>query len=87
MTGTTPDAPVKYDPYDVNIDNDPYPTWRRLRDECPLYRNEDLDFYAMSRWDDVRPALFNWNTYRSGPWDRPGDHQVRHRASTGNSPL
>ena len=57
---------VHYDPYDTAIDDDPYPTWRSLRDECPLYRNDELDFYALSRWDDVRPALIDWETYRSG---------------------
>ena len=66
MTPTTPAGPVHYDPYDVEIDCDPYPTWRRLRDESPLYRNEALDFYALSRWDDVKPALLDWDTYRSG---------------------
>jgi cytochrome P450 len=62
MTATPP----HYDPYDVDIDDDPYPTWRRLRDEAPLYRNEALDFFALSRWDDVKPALIDWATYRSG---------------------
>ena len=66
MTPTTPAGPVHYDPYDVEIDCDPYPTWRRLRDESPVYRNEALDFYGLSRWDDVKPALLDWDTYRSG---------------------
>jgi cytochrome P450 len=57
---------VHYDPYDAAIDDDPYPTWRRLRDDAPLYRNDTLDFYALSRWDDVKPALIDWETYRSG---------------------
>ena len=65
MTRTSPTA-VHYDPYDVDIDDDPYPTWTRLRNEAPLYRNETLDFYALSRWDDVKPALLDWETYRSG---------------------
>ena len=46
-----------YDPYDVEIDADPYPTYRRLRDEAPLYRNERLDFWALSRFADVEAAL------------------------------
>lgn len=46
-----------YDPYDVEIDRDPYPTYRRLRDEAPLYRNEALDFWALSRFHDVEVAL------------------------------
>ena len=57
---------VYYDPYDVDIDDDPYPVWKRLRDESPLYRNDEHDFFALSRWDDVEPALIDWETYRSG---------------------
>ena len=37
-----------YDPYDFEIDTDPYPIWKRLRDERPLYYNEKYDFYALS---------------------------------------
>jgi cytochrome P450 len=66
VTATSPAPAVHYDPYDVDIDDDPYPTWTRLRDEAPLYRNDEHDFYALSRWDDVRPALVDWETYRSG---------------------
>ena len=57
---------VQYDPYDADIDDDPYPTWTRLQDEAPLYRNDEHGFWAISRWDDVRPALLDWGTYRSG---------------------
>ena len=42
-----------YDPYDYAIDADPYPVWKRLRDEAPVYFNEKHDFYALSRYDDV----------------------------------
>ncbi|CUU60351.1 Cytochrome P450 [Parafrankia irregularis] len=55
-----------YDPFDFEIDNDPYPVWRRLRDEAPLYYNERYEFYALSRYTDVAPALTDWQTYRSG---------------------
>jgi cytochrome P450 len=57
---------VYYDPYDFAIDADPYPVWRRLRDEAPLYYNERHDFYALSRFGDVEKALVDWDTYRSG---------------------
>ena len=63
---TTNDHGVYYDPYDVDIDADPYPIWRRLRDEAPLYYNEQYDFFALSRFDDVERALVDWDTYRSG---------------------
>jgi cytochrome P450 len=57
---------VYYDPYDFDIDADPHPVWKRLRDEAPLYYNERYDFYALSRFDDVETALLDWETYRSG---------------------
>src|SRR5438132_1580825 len=63
MTTTEPD--VYYDPYDFEIDADPYPVWKRLRDERPLYYNERYDFYALSRFDDVRKCSVDWETYIS----------------------
>ena len=56
---------VYYDPYDVAIDADPHPVWRRLRDEAPLYFNERHGFYALSRYDDVLTASLDWQTYSS----------------------
>lgn len=55
-----------FDPYDVEINADPYPVFRRLREEVPLYRNETHDFFALSRFDDVQPALADHETYISG---------------------
>jgi cytochrome P450 len=58
-------AELKYDPYDVMINADPYPAWRRLREEAPLYFNEEHNFYALSRFEDVEQALVNWETFSS----------------------
>ena len=55
-----------YDPYDIEIDTDPYPTWKRLRDEAPVYHNEQYEFYALSRHADVQAAHSDTRTYRSG---------------------
>jgi len=63
---TSSDSDVYYDPYDFEIDTDPYPVWRRLREEKPLYYNKRYDFYALSRYDDVAEGLVNFDTYRSG---------------------
>ena len=57
---------VYYDPYDVDIDADPYPVFRRLREEAPLYYNEPYDFFAVSRFDDVERGLVDAATYISG---------------------
>jgi cytochrome P450 len=51
----TPD--LYWDPYDADINMDPYPLFRRLRDDAPLYYNERYDFFALSRADDVERAL------------------------------
>jgi cytochrome P450 len=63
MTATESD--VYYDPFDFEIDTDPYPIWKRLREERPLYYNERYDFYALSRFEDVERALVDWRTYSS----------------------
>lgn len=57
---------VHYDPYNVNTNADPYPVYRRLREEVPLYYNEQHDFYALSRFDDVDRVLSDPKTYISG---------------------
>ncbi|HBZ69179.1 MAG TPA: cytochrome P450 [Deltaproteobacteria bacterium] len=54
-----------YDPYDYEIDAAPHPTWRRMRDEAPLYRNERYDFWALSRFQDVLDASIDHETYSS----------------------
>lgn len=61
---TTAPAPY-YDPYDFEIDADPYPVWQRLRDEAPLYFNEKYEFFAVSRYQDVETCLVDWETYSS----------------------
>ncbi|HXW35105.1 MAG TPA: cytochrome P450 [Acidimicrobiales bacterium] len=63
MTTTTD---VYYDPYDREIDADPYPVYRRLREEAPLYYNEQYDFFALSRFADVQRGLIDRQTFSSG---------------------
>lgn len=57
MTTTTSTEPVVYDPYDYAIHEDPYPTYARLRTEAPVYRNDERDFWALSRHADVVAAF------------------------------
>jgi cytochrome P450 len=64
---TSPSAvELYYDPFDVEIDSHPYPVWKRMREEAPLYYNEKYNFFALSRYEDVERELPNWQTYRSG---------------------
>jgi len=59
-------ADVYYDPYNVEINADPYAVYRRLREEAPLYYNETHDFYAVSRYEDVERGLLDAPTFISG---------------------
>jgi len=50
------------DPYDYDFHEDPYPYYQRLRDEAPLYRNDELGFWALSRHSDVLQGFRNSTT-------------------------
>lgn len=64
--GTTDAASdVYFDPYRVDINADPYPTFRRLREEAPLYYNPEHDFYAISRYEDVNRGIVDHGTFSS----------------------
>ena len=65
MTATTGND-VRYDPYDVEINADPYPVYGRLREEAPLYYNDEHDFFALSRFEDVQRGLAERETFISG---------------------
>lgn len=61
MTVQTDNPPI-LDPYDYDFHEDPYPYYKRLRDEAPLYRNEELGFWAVSRHADVVAGFRNSTT-------------------------
>jgi cytochrome P450 len=56
---------VYFDPYNPEITANPYPVYRRLREEAPLYHNEQYDFYAVSRFPDVEKGLQDNATFSS----------------------
>ena len=62
MTVHVGDHELVLDPYDYDFHEDPYPYYRRLRDEAPLYHNEELGFWALSRHGDVRQGFRNSTT-------------------------
>jgi len=69
LTTVTAKSDVYYDPYDVEIGADPYPVFQRLREEAPLYYNEEHDFYALSRYEDNHQALLNPKAFSSSRGD------------------
>ena len=54
---------LEFSPYDYRIHEDPYPTYARLRAEAPLYRNDEFDFWALSRHADVVAAFRNLDVF------------------------
>lgn len=63
-TETAP-APVEFDPYSNVFFDSPFDTYRRMRDEAPVYYNQKYDFYALTRYDDVSAAYKDTATYSS----------------------
>ena len=54
-----------YDPYDRELSADPYPVYRKLRDDHPAYHNAELELWVLSRYADVSAALTDVETYSS----------------------
>ena len=66
MNAITPAADsVEFDPFSQEFFDGAYDTYRRLRDEAPVYYNAKWDFWALSRYDDVAPAIKDHETYSS----------------------
>ena len=62
----TVSADLHYDPYDIEMNINPFPMFARLREEAPLYYNAEHDFHALSRFDDVNKAVIDHETFISG---------------------
>ena len=56
---------IVFNPFAYEIHEDPYPTYTRLREEAPVYHNEELGFWALSRFDDVLNGYRDWETFTS----------------------
>ncbi|MBW2447826.1 MAG: cytochrome P450 [Deltaproteobacteria bacterium] len=56
---------MQFNPFSDEFFNDPYETYRQLRDEAPVYHNEEWGFYALSRFEDVVEAHIDHRTYSS----------------------
>ncbi|ORA97834.1 cytochrome [Mycobacterium mantenii] len=57
---------MEFNPYDPELQHNPYPCFKRMRDEAPVYYNRELNFYALTRYDDVLAAFLDPTTFISG---------------------
>jgi cytochrome P450 len=58
-------SPMEFNPYSDSFFDDPYDTYRWMRDEAPVYYSERWDFHALTRYDDVVAAHRDWETFSS----------------------
>ncbi|WP_231989107.1 cytochrome P450 [Mycobacterium sp. 852002-51613_SCH5001154] len=56
---------VEFDPFSTEFFNGAYDTYRRLRDEAPIYYSAKWDFWALTRYEDVAPATKDHETFSS----------------------
>ena len=62
---TVSGGPVEFDPYSEDFFCAPFETYRRMRDEAPVYYSEKYDFWALTRYDDVAAAVKDHETFSS----------------------
>lgn len=60
---------VYWDPYRPDLGKNPYPTFKRLREEAPLYFNQEYNFYALSRFSDIEAHFANYEVFSSARSD------------------
>src|SRR5438067_6249602 len=58
-------SPMEFNPYSDSFFDDPYDTYRWMRDEAPVYYSDRWDFYALTRNADVVAAHRDWETFSS----------------------
>ena len=56
---------VKFNPVAQEYFDNPYEIYRRMRDEAPIYYDEDEDFYALTRHADVAAAFKDYESFSS----------------------
>ena len=54
-----------FDPYSPEVDADPFPHYKILRDEHPCYWSKEANMWILSRHADIAQALSNWQTFSS----------------------
>ncbi|MCW1403808.1 cytochrome P450 [Novosphingobium sp. MW5] len=75
----------RFDPYSPANDADPFPAYKRLRDEFPAFWCEEASMWVLSRYDDILAALSNWRTYSSAKGNLVDEFPGRAGSTLGSS--
>ncbi|OOG47409.1 cytochrome P450 [Polaromonas sp. A23] len=54
-----------FDPYSPAVDADPFPYYKRLRDDHPCFWSPEAQMWVLSRYSDIVSAGQDWQTYSS----------------------
>ena len=68
-TDTATGSEVYWDPYHPDIALNPYPVYKQMREQAPLYYNEQYNFYAVSKFEDVEKCFNDWQSFSSSRGD------------------
>jgi cytochrome P450 len=60
---------IYWDPFSTEIWENPYPIYKQMRAEAPVYYNDQHDFYAFAQFDDIDRGLADWKTFSSARGD------------------
>ena len=58
-------AITEYDPYSPEFQADPFAVYRWMLEEAPVFYSEKWNWWALSRWEDVRAAATDHDTFLS----------------------
>lgn len=58
---------LEFDPFSREIMEDPYPTYKALREQAPVYYNKTREFWAVTKYDDTRTVLKDYSAF-SNKW-------------------
>ncbi len=59
------EAGVHFDPYAHEVHDDPYPYYARMREQAPVYYNEQHGYWLLTKWDDCQAAFRDFRTFSS----------------------
>lgn len=75
----------RFDPYSPDIDADPFPAYKVLRDDYPCFWSEEAGMWVLSRYDDILAALTNWKVYSSSKGNLIDEFPGRAGSTLGSS--
>ena len=78
-------TPFSFDPYSPAVDADPFPYYKRLRDEFPCFWSSEAQMWVLSRYADIVTAGQDWQTYSSASGNLMTELPGRAGATLGSS--